>query len=81
MTKIAVPLVSHGHPDREPDCESAVEGAFLELVDRAEAAGWTSDEIADCLVNLSHKHRTTLNEDLHILEEMASSQLLSRKRH
>lgn len=81
MTKIAVPLVSHGHPDREPDCECAVEGAFLDLVERAEAAGWTSDEVADCLVNLSHKHRTTLNEDIHMLEEITSSLLLSRKLH
>lgn len=81
MTKIAVPLVSHGHPDREPDCECAVEGAFLELVDRAEAAGWTSDEVADCLVSLSHRHRTILSEDIHLLEEITSSLLLSRKLH
>ncbi|NVD40334.1 hypothetical protein HT585_15810 [Ensifer sp. HO-A22] len=81
MTKIAVPLVSHGHPDREPDCECAVEDAFLDLVERAEAAGWTSDEVADCLVNLSHKHRTTLNEDIHMLEEITCSLLISRKLH
>lgn len=81
MTKIAVPLISHGHPDREPDCECAVEGAFLDLVERAEAAGWTSDEVADCLISLSHKHRGTLNEDIHLLEATASLQVLSRKLH
>ncbi|MNL86095.1 hypothetical protein D3C87_2146560 [compost metagenome] len=51
------------------------------MVDRAEAAGWTSDEVADCLVSQSHKHRTALNEDMHMLEEMTSSLLLSRKLH
>lgn len=81
MTKIAVPLISHGHPDREPDCECAVEGAFLDLVECAEAAGWTSDEVADCLVVLSHRHRAKLAEDIHLIEEMTSSLLLSRKLH
>lgn len=34
-----------GAPDRRSDCMEAIEPAVAQLVDRAEGAGWTRDEV------------------------------------
>jgi hypothetical protein len=35
---------SRGGPDRTLECVGAVEAAFMQLLDRAEEAGWRRDE-------------------------------------
>jgi hypothetical protein len=44
-------------PERSIDCLVALVPAFRELVDTAESAGWTEDEIAASLLALVHVYR------------------------
>jgi hypothetical protein len=44
-------------PERSVDCLVALVPAFRELVDTAEGAGWTEDEIAASLLALVHVYR------------------------
>ena len=44
-------------PDRSVDCLVALVPGFRELVDTAESAGWTEDEIAASLLALVHVYR------------------------
>ena len=45
-----------GHPDRGLDREEAMEPAFQDLARRAEAAGWSGDELAAALLSLAQNH-------------------------
>ncbi|RUT29953.1 hypothetical protein EMQ25_11460 [Arsenicitalea aurantiaca] len=49
------------HPDRELECEEALEPALLELVAAAEGAGWDHGEIWLALVSLGVNH---INADI-----------------
>ena len=44
-------------PDRSVECLVALVPGFRELVDSAECAGWTEDEIAASLLALVHVYR------------------------
>jgi hypothetical protein len=44
-------------PERSVDCLVALVPAFRELVDTAEGAGWTEEEIASSLLALVHVYR------------------------
>jgi hypothetical protein len=52
------PINPSDHPDRIIDCEMAAEHEFLALVERIEAAGWTSDETAAALLLLAQHFQT-----------------------
>ena len=62
------PKLPQGHPDRDLECEMALEGEFValaandegtsddalrEIADRAEAVGWMRDEVAYALQTLA----------------------------
>ena len=59
-----VPAISARIPERDVDCSDrsvkclvALVPAFRELVDTAESAGWSEDEIAESLLALVHVYR------------------------
>jgi hypothetical protein len=56
VVMIAGPSVSADISDRYLDCEFALEAAFLDLVDRAQGAGWQTLEIDAALVRLADNH-------------------------
>lgn len=63
MPKILQPLFRAGHPDRPDDCRYAISPSFEELIQRAEAAGWSSAEVAESLVFLASQHRNGLGNE------------------
>ncbi|HEV7252668.1 MAG TPA: hypothetical protein VGN97_06170 [Mesorhizobium sp.] len=53
MSEIAGPKRGADHPDREIDCQEALEAQFQDLAERAEAAGWTAQEADTALLALA----------------------------
>lgn len=49
-------------PDRDVDCLLAVMPAFRGLVQSAEDAGWTEDEVASALLALAHVYGDKLSK-------------------
>ena len=50
---ISSPRLPIGHPERNFDCEMALEEEFRDVADRAEAAGWSRGEVATALLSLA----------------------------
>ena len=50
------------HPDRDVDCMLALMPAFRGLVQTAEDAGWTEQEVAASLLTLVYVYETKLPE-------------------
>ena len=50
------PILSQDSPDREINCEVALEGAFAALVTASEAQGWTPQETASTLLKIATDH-------------------------
>lgn len=42
------------YPDRDLDCQMAMEDVFQSVAEYGEAAGWTEREVADALIELAH---------------------------
>lgn len=63
MTEVTAPKRPNGHPDRQLDCEEAMEAAFQEIAEKAIAAGWGQQEIALALVGLVQAHIHALREN------------------
>jgi hypothetical protein len=53
---IAPPILPEGSPDREVNCEVALEAAFAELVASSIAQGWSAEETAATLLHLATDH-------------------------
>ncbi|TRC97341.1 hypothetical protein FJV76_27305 [Mesorhizobium sp. WSM4303] len=50
------PILPKGSPDREANCEVALEAAFAALVTASEAQGWTPRETALSLLKIATEH-------------------------
>ncbi|RUV20357.1 MAG: hypothetical protein EOS23_25205 [Mesorhizobium sp.] len=50
------PILPKGSPDRDVNCEVALEVAFAALVTASEAKGWTPRETAAALLKLATEH-------------------------
>jgi hypothetical protein len=57
---IAPPILPEGSPDREVNCEVALEAAFEALVTASQAQGWTAQETAATLLRLAKAHADLL---------------------
>jgi hypothetical protein len=55
-TTIAPPILPEGSPDREVNCEVALESAFAALVASSIAQGWSAEETAATLLHLATDH-------------------------
>ncbi|QND64572.1 hypothetical protein HB777_12045 [Mesorhizobium loti] len=53
---VEAPILPESSPDREVNCEVALEAAFAALVAAAEAQGWTPDETASTLLKIAADH-------------------------
>ena len=54
--EIAAPKRDDHYPDRSLDCRFALEPAFQYLAERAQAAGWSEDDVSTALLELAHHH-------------------------
>jgi len=50
------PILPEGNPDREVNCEVALEAAFAALVVASVAQGWTPQETAAGLLKIATEH-------------------------
>lgn len=50
------PILPEGSPDREVNCEVALEAAFEALVTASKAQGWTAQETAAALIKIATEH-------------------------
>ncbi|MGX5830085.1 hypothetical protein [Mesorhizobium sp. 43Arga] len=66
------PILPEGNPDREVNCEVALEAAFAALVTTSEMQGWTPQETAATLLKIATEHA-------HRLEAAAAAELLTSK--
>lgn len=57
---VAAPILPEGSPDREVNCEVAIETAFAALVASSIAQGWSAEETATALLNLATAHLAKL---------------------
>lgn len=62
------------HPDRRLECEFVMEIGFQQLAFKAEAAGWTEEEVAFALIGLAQSHIVTMRQN-----EMNENHLRSAK--
>jgi len=65
----AAPKRESAYPDRDLDCQMAIECAFRTVADYAEAAGWTEREVADALIELAHNHWFALDAQDRMFED------------
>lgn len=52
------------YPDRDIDCQQAIEDALHELIDKVRTAGWTEDEIVEAIDQLTLAYRWGREETL-----------------
>jgi len=52
----ASPKRKDSYPDRDLDCQLALEEIFHAVVEEAEDAGWSEREVCDALIELAHNH-------------------------
>ncbi|WP_312366124.1 hypothetical protein [Ensifer sp.] len=81
MPKIAPPKLPACHPDRGSQCQKALETEFQLLACRAEAAGWSPEEVAAALIDLADNHFLSMDTGEEMFELGAGVVLIARKRH
>lgn len=81
MPKIPGPKHPKCHPDRNLHCQEALEAEFQHLAVRAEAAGWSQNEVAEALLELAENNYLTMNAETEIFELGAGIVLLAPKHH
>jgi hypothetical protein len=64
MAPIDPPRRKHRYPDRDIDCQQAIEDALHELIDTARAAGWSDDEIVEAIDQLTLAYRMAREETI-----------------
>lgn len=73
------PRCGRSHPDRDLECEQAMEAAFIALAECAEAAGWGTREVADALVELAYNRWVAIDENSRMMEECAGVFIPAKK--
>ncbi|MEY9722120.1 hypothetical protein ABIA22_004674 [Sinorhizobium fredii] len=68
---LSAPKREGSYPDRDLDCQMAIESAFRTVADYAGAAGWTEQEVADALIELAHNHWFALDAKDRMFEDAA----------
>jgi hypothetical protein len=71
MSDIKPPAVVEDHPDRDLECQAALSDAFGDLADRAEAAGWSDEEVATALSTLAD-NRMLGSAQIEVLNDILS---------
>ncbi len=81
MPKIPSPKHPKCHPDRSLHCQEALEAEFQHLAAKAEAAGWSRDEVAEALIELAENNYLTMNAETETFELGAGIVLIAPKYH
>lgn len=63
------PIMPAGNPDREVNCEVALEAAFATLVTTSVAQGWSPRETAATLLKIATEHALRLETEAGTLSE------------
>ncbi|HEV7305235.1 hypothetical protein [Ensifer sp.] len=58
-------------PDRDLDCQMALEDVFRTVTDYAEAFGWAEREVAAALIELAHNHWAALDAKDRMFDDAA----------
>ncbi|MFK0276338.1 hypothetical protein ACIQUG_21890 [Ensifer sp. NPDC090286] len=61
------------YPDRDLECQLAMEDVFQSVAEYGEAAGWTEREVAEALIELAHNRWFMLNAKEKMFEEGAGA--------
>ncbi len=61
--RVNPPKAAELYPDRDIDCQAAIDTAFRDLWENIAAAGWGREEIAGALYELTDNHLTALREN------------------
>jgi hypothetical protein len=69
---MSTPRNSIVYPDRDLDCQQALEETFHTLLDLAEKAGWTRTEAAEAMRELAFAHLAM--EDANLKTDLAIAQ-------
>jgi hypothetical protein len=56
MNDISSPFVRDDDPDRHTRCQDALQSAFLDLIAKAVAAGWSEREAVAAVADLADHH-------------------------
>lgn len=67
----ASPKRKGSYPDRDLDCQQALEDIFRAVVEEAEDAGWSEREVSDALIELAHHHWLALDAKDTMFEDAA----------
>ncbi|KSV84524.1 hypothetical protein N183_11905 [Sinorhizobium sp. Sb3] len=65
------PKRSGAYPDRDLDCQMAMEEIFRAVAEEAHASGWSEQEVADALIELAHNHWFALDAKDKMFDETA----------
>jgi hypothetical protein len=81
MPKIPAPKHPKCHPDRSLHCQEAIEAEFQLLAAKAEAAGWSREDVAEALIELADNNYLAMNAETEMFDLGAGVVLLARKHH
>ncbi|MEQ1950985.1 hypothetical protein [Mesorhizobium sp. CN2-181] len=60
--RVDPPKRMHDYPDRDIDCQQALEREVQELIARAQAAGWTFEDVGPAVGSLLWAHGRAMDE-------------------
>ncbi len=67
------PKRAGSYPDRDLDCQMAMEDVFRTVAEYGSATGWSEREVAAALIELAHNHWFALDAKDRMLEEAAGA--------
>ncbi|MBD9524454.1 hypothetical protein IB262_31715 [Ensifer sp. ENS02] len=68
---LSSPKRGGAYPDRDLDCQMAIEEFFRTVAEKAQVAGWSEREVADALIELAHHHWFALDAKDRMFEDAA----------
>lgn len=74
------PKSQDGYPDRNLDCEEAMETMFQTIIEEMAAVGWNPEEIERAAFKLIWAHRKTRFENAKVEAELAIMRAMERAR-
>ncbi len=75
----SAPKRGEAYPDRDLDCQMAMEEMFRAVAEEAQAAGWSEREVAVALIELAHNHWFALDFKDRMFDEAAGVLLRKAK--
>lgn len=75
---VIVPKRNGPYPDRETDCQMAVEDLVLEIVDAAHLAGWGKAEVLAAIIDVADNTSLALDETVAESVKIHMSKLMKK---